>query len=318
MIINYGGGGWKNGQVQEPCILINPKDAGKLIMFYAGMQHGGSKGCHGKAWANVSDPFTWHEDTNNPLLRSDPTISSEGGNLRIDTVIYNEALDEYWIYYTGGNKVIHLATCPVGKDGYNEMVTANIKRHEDNPILTPNGQGRDDESNVSQAAVFRENSLWYMFYSYRGENGVLPGIRLATSSDGKKWTKTTDPDLLTAMPEQRYIEWHQVYKIGNRYVMFYEGYNGGTRWGADVATSLNLTKDWKKSSVNLFDQTKWANYSDDTMFHVATPAIYNINNKWHMYFQAASKSGHPGGYTRQNWALWGIECDAEVRQLLNE
>ena len=35
------GGGWKDGQVQEPCILVNPKDAGKLIMFYAGMTPGG-------------------------------------------------------------------------------------------------------------------------------------------------------------------------------------------------------------------------------------------------------------------------------------
>ena len=30
MIIPCGGGGWKDGQVQEPCILVNPKDAGKL------------------------------------------------------------------------------------------------------------------------------------------------------------------------------------------------------------------------------------------------------------------------------------------------
>ena len=157
-----------------------------------------------------------------------------------------------------------------------------------------------------------------MFYSYRGKNGVLPGIRLATAPDGKKWTKTTGPDLLTSAPEQRYIEWHQIYKIGNRYVMLYEGYNGGTRWGADVATSLSLTNGWKKLPTNLSDQTTWANYSDDTMFHVATPAIYKINSKWHMFFQAASNNGHPGGYTSQNWALWGIECDDEVRRLLNE
>ena len=41
-IINYGGGGWKNGQVNEPVILVNPKDKSKLIMFYSGMQLGGS------------------------------------------------------------------------------------------------------------------------------------------------------------------------------------------------------------------------------------------------------------------------------------
>ena len=75
-IINYGGGGWKDSQVQEPCIMVNPKDASKLIMFYGAF--GGGSGCLGKAWADVSDPFTWHEDPNNPLFRGDPKIAFEG------------------------------------------------------------------------------------------------------------------------------------------------------------------------------------------------------------------------------------------------
>jgi hypothetical protein len=311
-IINYGGGGWKDGQVQEPCILVNPKDARKLIMFYAGMNHGGIIGCLGKAWANVSDPFTWHEDAHNPLLRGDPKRVSEAGSIRLDSVVYDRTLDQYWIYYTGGtDNAVNLAVCPAGKDGYSGVVTANIKRYKGNPVLSPKGQGRDDGYCVSQGAVFRENGLWYLFYSYRNGNNTLPGIRLATSRDGKRWTKAPGPDLLTSAPEQRYIEWHQVYKIGKLYVMLYEGYNGGTRWGADVATSSSLTAGWKKVSVNLFDQTKWPAYSDETMFHVATPAIYNINDKWYMYFQAA----HSGDYGSQHWALWCIECDNVVGKL---
>jgi hypothetical protein len=115
-IINYGGGGWKDGQVQEPCILVNPKDAGKLIMFYAGMKHGGGDGSLGKAWADVSDPFTWHEDPGNPIFRGDYKNAFEG-SLRLDSVIYIDALDEYWIYYTGDSgrgNAVNLATCPAG------------------------------------------------------------------------------------------------------------------------------------------------------------------------------------------------------------
>src|SRR5947207_2164820 len=63
-IVNCGGGGWKDGQVNEPCLLVNPKDATKLILFYSGMKLGGSRGAIGKAWANTSEPFTWHEDAN--------------------------------------------------------------------------------------------------------------------------------------------------------------------------------------------------------------------------------------------------------------
>ncbi len=293
MVINCGGGGWKDGQVQEPCILVNPKDASKLIMFYAGMKLGGREGAVAKAWANVADPFAWHEDTQNPLLNGKRGGAvGELGFIRLDSVIYNEALDEYWIYYTGNRTrtptdAIGVVTCPAGKDGYREVVAANIKRYAGNPILSPKGEGRDDERCVSQGAVFRENGLWYLFYSYRTATKTLPGIRLATSRDGKRWTKVPGPDLLTAAPEQLYIEWHQVYKIGGRYVMFYEGYNGGTRWGADVATSSSLTSGWRKMPVGFIDQTKWPGYSD-RLFHVATPAIYQINNQWYMYFRGRS------------------------------
>src|SRR5262249_17616357 len=205
-IISYGGGGWKDGQVNEPCILVNPKDAKKLIMFYSGMKLGGSAGAIGKAWANIAEPFIWHEDDHNPLLTGDPKIPFEASAIRLDTVIYHKARDEYWIYYTGNSTkaqadAIGLATCPAGKDGYSQVVTANIKRYEGNPILSPQGQGRDDESYVSQGAVFREKGVWYSLYSYRTRNAVLPGIRLATSRDGKRWTKVPGADLLTASPE---------------------------------------------------------------------------------------------------------------------
>lgn len=309
-IINYGGGGWKDGQVNEPCILVNPKDSSKLIMFYSGMKLGGSAGAIGKAWANVSEPFIWHEDTANPILTSDPGIAFEASAIRLDAVIYNKQQDEYWLYYTGSNfktqaDAIGLATCPTGKDGYSQVAAANIKRYEGNPILSPKGQGRDDETYVSQGAVFREKGKWYSLYSYRTSKATLPGIRLAISADGKRWTKAPGADLLTAAPESQYIEWHQIYKIGSRYVMFYEGYNGGVRWRADVATSSSLTTGWKKASSELIDQTQWPGYSDETLFHVATPAIYQINRKWYLYFQAA----HSGYYIKQHWALWGIECD---------
>jgi hypothetical protein len=317
MVINCGGGGWKDGQVQEPCILVNPKDASKLIMFYAGMKLGGREGAIAKAWANVSDPFTWHEDAQTPLLNSQSGATfGETGCIRLDSVIYNEAHDEYWIYYNTNSLKAHsdaigLATCPAGKDGYSEVVAANIQRYAGNPILSPKGQGRDDGKCVSQGAVFRENGLWYLFYSYRTETKTLPGIRLATSRDGQHWTKVPGPDLLTAAPEQLYIEWHQVYKIGNRYVLLYEGYNGGTRWGAQVATSSSLTSGWKKMPVHLIDQTKWSGYTD-TFFHVATPAIHNINNRWYLYFVAAH-SGREYGW--QHWDMWCIGCDDIVKKI---
>ena len=198
MVINCGGG-WKDGQVQEPCILVNPKDASKLIMFYAGMKLGGREGAIGKAWANVADPFTWHEDVRHPLLQAEPGIAfHETGCIRLDSVIYHEALDEYWIYYTAYSTKTHsdaigLATCPAGKDGYSEVKAANTKRYAGNPILAPKGPDWLDERCVSQGAVFREHGLWYLFYSYRTATKTLPGIRLATFATGSIGRKCPGP-----------------------------------------------------------------------------------------------------------------------------
>ena len=317
MILSYGGGGWKEGQVQEPCILVNPKDPSKLMLFYAGMTLGGKEGALAKAWANVSDPFTWHEDANNPVLggvRANPQDHS--GFIRLGSVIYHQELDEYWIYYAGASPksrgvAIFLATCPAGKDGYSGVVRANIRIYAGNPVLCPREQGRGDENFVGEGAVFREKGLWYLFYSYRTAKKSLPGYRLATSRDGLHWIKLPGPDILTAAPQSLYCEWHQVFKIGNLCVLLYEGYNGGNRWGADVATSSTLTTGWKKMPTSLIDQTKWPGYSDATQFHVATPAMYHINDKWYMYFQGARK----GEYGWQHWAMWCVECDDVVKQI---
>ncbi len=212
----------------------------------------------------------------------------------------------YWIYYTGSSPkgdAIGMAVCPIGKDGYSEVTPANITRERENPILSPGGQGRFDETHVSQGAVVRDHGHWYSLYSYRTGEKVLPGVRLAESKDGIHWIKASGPDLLASAPEQRYLEWHQIYRIGERWVMLYEGYNGGTRWGADIAESDSLTSGWKKLPIGLIDQTRWANYSDDKMYHVATPAVYKIKGRWYLYFQGASS----GFYSYQHWALWGLE-----------
>ena len=120
--------------------------------------------------------------------------------------------------------------------------------------------------------------------------------------------------LLAAGPESRYLEWHQIYKSGKQWVMFYEGYNGGTRWGADIAFSNSLTSGWQKRPIKQIDQTKWGNYSDALMYHVATPAIYHIGHRWILYFQAASS----GFYSVQHWALYGLELKGFPEKYLSD
>ena len=79
---------------------------------------------------------------------------------------------------------------------------------------------------ASQSAVWREPGAtkgtwdWYMYYSCRGKDGTLPGLRLATSRDGKTWTRQfneQDPrgmgQIFVSTPNA-YYEWRQISKVG--------------------------------------------------------------------------------------------------------
>ena len=266
-------------------------------------------GCLGKAWADVSDPFTWHEDANNPLLKPDPKRACEGGSLRMDSVIYDKCAMNI-----GFTTLAVWATASIWRPAQRaKMVIATSRPPISSDTRTTRFFLRKERDATTETACRRERSSAKMVCgtcSMRtGARKSLQGIRLATSPDGKHWTKIVGPDLIRAAPEQAAIEWHQVYKIGKTYVLLYEGYNGGARWGPDFATSSSLTKGWKKAPTQLVDQTKWPNYSDKTMFHVATPAIYKINAKWHMFFQAAPA----GEYMSQHWACGASSATTVLR-----
>jgi hypothetical protein len=69
VIINRASSAWESQQVQEPCILPNPKDPTRLVMFYSGVPATNRNLCFiGKAWALKSDPFTWRQDEHNPVI----------------------------------------------------------------------------------------------------------------------------------------------------------------------------------------------------------------------------------------------------------
>ena len=61
---------WMSQQIEEPCILPNPKVPGRLIMFYGAVcATNRVVAAIGKAWADTHSPFRWHQDEANPILR---------------------------------------------------------------------------------------------------------------------------------------------------------------------------------------------------------------------------------------------------------
>jgi hypothetical protein len=325
IIIDRTNSDWQSQQVQEPCILPNPKIPGRLVMFYSGVPASNRAICAiGKAWAATDDPWTWHQDKGNPIF-SPSQQGWDSGSIRLDAVLYIPEEDAYYIYYSGTKDQIQdrigLAVCPAGADGYAAITAESIIRWGDTPVLVPESAAPFHEDMASQAAVMREwNEAtrswdWHMYYSYRGKDGTLPGIRYATSNDGKKWKRHWNGDdprgmghIFQSTPGA-YYEWHQVSKIGRTYVLFIEvGPEHGKRWRPVVAVSPDPAQGWQQLDADALVQTKWPGvYADKTIYHVATPALYEIAGKWYLYTQACARPGNDN-YIDGNWELWGFDC----------
>lgn len=332
MILSRASHPWMSQQIEEPCILPNPKAPGKLLMLYSAVPTENRVLCAlGKAWADAADPFTWHQDPANPVFGPGKT-GWDRTTIRLDAVLYIPEEDAYYIYYSGttGNVQDHigLAICPAGKDGYSDLTQENIQRYGDAPVLAPEPAAPYHEEMASQAAVLREWDAgakqwrWYMYYSYRGKDGTLPGIRLATSADGKHWTRQfndADPrgmgQIFESTPNA-YYEWHQVFKKDNTYVLCIEvGVEHGERWRPGLAVSTDPAKGWKQLPLDTVLQTKWTGlYEDKTMFHVATPALYEIGGKWYLYVQACGRPGNDN-YIDGAWEMWGVACERKIPTL---
>jgi hypothetical protein len=321
---------WMSQQIQEPCILPNPKVPGRLIMFYSAVSSSNRVvAAIGKAWADASDPFHWRQDDANPIFR--PTGNGwDSRTIRLDTVLYIPEKDAYFIYYSGSKGTIQdrigLAVCPAGADGYSAVTAAAIARYGAAPVLAPEPAAPFYEAMASQAAVLREWNAgarrweWYMYYSYRGKDGTLPGIRLATSADGMHWARRFNADDPRGMGQifrstpTAYYEWHQVFKTGGTYVLCIEvGVNRGARWRPVLAVSKDPLRGWTQLDLDTMLQTKWSGlYRDQTLYHVATPALYQIDGKWFLFAQACGRPANDN-YSDGAWEMWCIACDREIR-----
>jgi len=332
VIIDRTSAAWESQQVQEPCIMPNPKDPRRLVMFYSGVPATNRKLCFiGKAWAEKSDPFTWHQDEGNPVFGPGKT-GWDAGSIRLDAVLYVAEEDAYYIYYSGTTASVQdrigLAICPAGADGYSGITPAAIRRVGLQPVLSPEPAAPYFEEMASQAAVWREWSAterrwdWYMYYSYRGRDGTLPWLRLATSRDGRAWTRhfnDRDPrgmGQIFASTPGAYYEWHQIMKVGGTYVLTIEvGTEKGKRWRPVIAVSQHPAVGWVQLEVDTVLQTKWEGlYRDETMYHVATPAFYQMGERWYLYVQACPLPANRN-YIDGHWDMWAVACDRRIPTL---
>lgn len=276
---------WYTSQLYDFCVLVDPTDSTKLVMFCSGMASPVNSGVQsiGKFTSTVADPYTW-VDAGQVLA---PTGGWEGSNLRIGSVFYESGT--YYMYYCSdgnGTQSIGLATSTDG---------ATFTRHASNPLLTPTGQGRNDGTNVSEPAVIKEGSSWTMIYSYRGAV-TLPGFRYATSSDGITWTKAGSGNLVTTDP--LFGEFHQIKKIDGDYYIIYEMGNGSTSWTLNIARAPTVTGPYTNLQINPILEKSGVVGTFDR-YHVATPHLFEVENRWLLFYQGGQDHDQP--YYTNSW-----------------
>jgi len=287
-VINYGGGGWKNIQVSDPCIIPDPSDANKLIMFYIGIAAFAPGGISiGRATASISAPTVWTEYAGNPII---PNATSP----RADSVIYDSGT--FYLYSSNNSNLtdIDLFT---STDGFMFTRTASI--------LTPTGQGRNDGIAVRQGAVIKEGALWTMVYNYSTSGGGTNiGFKYATSSDGVTWTKQGGtPGVLfdhgiEGSADWKGLEWHQLLKIGSTYYLTYECFNGSS-YTICMATASAVSGPWTKVNLNSVFKPSYVPSAFDE-WHVATAAWQNISGAWWLIYSGGDLFAP---YDGSHWAM---------------
>jgi hypothetical protein len=298
-IISHGGG-WKDSQLHYPCILIDPTDATKLMMWVGGLAAPVStgEGSIGLYYGTVADPYTWVPYAGNPVFTKNGVSGWEFQSVFPDTVIWNPVTSRFWMYYTG---------CSAGNVGESVGLATSIDgitwvREGTNPILTPTGQGRDDGDVIGNGGVLREDAThWYMYYCYRDGAATLEGIRCASSSDGITWVKGGSGDIvhIGAAYDTTYIEGVQVIKLGTKFVLIYGCYDG-TYWGTAIAASINFDAGFVKSSNNpLLDGSH--RYGTWDKKGIATTKLFKIGSKWYAYYQGCD--GDAINYSLEEWDL---------------
>lgn len=272
---------YRAGQVMEATVLPNPSDADQLLLYFCGQLQGGWDGQVARATAAVSDPYTWtitHED----CLVSGAEGQWDDDMIRLDSLLYVDGT--YYLYYTGNNYAVGLAT---SSDGI------TFTKDAGNPIFTPSGT----ETVVSQAAVLRDGAVWYMWYSYRDSGeGVLPAIKLATSTDGVTWTKTgivSWPKGLAGEYDSTYKEFHYAFKRHGLYHLLAECYDG-TSWTIGLATCPRAEGVFTKLPQPVFRGSGVDGTYDK--LHVATPTVFRVNGAWRLLFCGTDAANYIDGF----------------------
>jgi predicted GH43/DUF377 family glycosyl hydrolase len=127
------------------------------------------------------------------------------------------------------------------------------------PVLSPSTNNTAWDSNgVYAPSVIWSGQIFGLWYSGINQTGLVPRIGYATSPDGGSWTRSANNPILTpGLPgswDSRGVEEPSVIKVGNSYMLFYDGYSAqqGQRIGFALSPQGFTVTEFPRPAVQLF------------------------------------------------------------------
>lgn len=245
---------------------------------------GGNKSYTG--YATSPDGLVWTRRATPVMSPSEPWeggANNAEGEASPTSMLKEHGVFELWYHgYTGaGERQIGLAT---STDGLTWTKFAG------NPIVTPGPAGAWDEGAVCEPNVLHVGATYFMYYSHCLGNG---GIGLATSSDGRTWTKyANNPVIATAAGwESSQVDWGGVYHDGVKFHIWYLGHSGTGGFSLGYASSTD-GKTFTKSAANpvlpppspIIVNTDYSINKGDGLGIENSAKVLRLGNTWRFYY----------------------------------
>jgi len=283
---------WEGTNIGDFVVI---EEATELRMYYTGFATT-IKNAIGLATSpKTYPPTTWTKQ--GAVFTPNPASGQwDSGYIRLGNIFKVDST--YYLYYQGAPNIGGGGTSQIGLATSTDGIS--FTRSASNPILVPSG----DEIQLEDPTVIRVDAThWYMYYNWRTSTDTLPGIRVATSSDGVTWTKVSGNVLdrgASGQWDDTYIEHSQIYYIGGKYVLIYEGYGGSGNepWKHGMAYNTSPTTAFTKYSGNPFFSPSGVVGAFD-QYHVATPNLF-FHDKWYLFYQGGDNKDN---YGLSNWKM---------------
>ncbi len=234
-------GTWDDGAVIAPWVYF---DGTVYRMWYTGNDENNFRIGH----AESLDGITWTKDTQNPILDLGSGGSWDDFLVGFPSILYDGSTFHMW--YTGSDGFFFSGPS-AGRIGYATSPDGiTWTRDTSNPVLDVGSLGDWDSDDVWRPFVFRDGTMYRMWYSGSDGNFIRTGH--ATSPDGIIWSKDSLNPVLDVGPSGSWDEVkagsQSIVFDGNTYHMWYEG-GSFLNWRVGYATSLDGV-DWTKYGLN--------------------------------------------------------------------